>query len=94
MNTAMFRNLSAEEAVRYLDNAGALPPYVRGLVDRAEEAEQSATAQDTAHELADEQLGFARDLVEEIADCLDEHSKARDLKAAVRALIDDSQLEL
>lgn len=94
MNDALLRNLTAEERLRYLEAGGEIPAVFRQLAERAAEAEAELAELETDHESIDEQLDFARDLVEGIVDCLDGHTRARDLKTAIRALVEESQLEL
>lgn len=98
MNQAMLDNMTTEEFMRYgIDN---LPETFRNNIEKvlgnASEMEQELIQQEKEFELVGEQLYFARVLIEEILNVVEDKgvTRCKDIKETITRLCEESYFEL
>lgn len=85
-------NASFEEIVRYGTDE-QLRESLGREANRLAEAQDEIKQQDRRIEILEEQLYFAEELLELIEQACDSETRARDLKRAIKAAIENSSLE-
>lgn len=98
MNQAMLDNMTTEEFMRYgIDN---LPETFRNNIEKVlgntSEVEQELIQQEREFESVREQLDFARVLIEEILNVVEdiEVTRCKDIKEIITRLCEESYFEL